>query len=968
MPHDCPSRDELEMLLSGPLDCDDAISSHIEECTACQSLLTLMVGRHHVGEHSHVRDVSGDRTQALLHRLANVVGESMSNSLPFPEIPGYDLEARVGVGGIASVYRARQHQPPRLVALKVLSHRLADDPVLRQRFQDEATALAMLDHSSIVPIYDLGHHKNVWYITMPYYPAGSLASYLDGEPISNSVAQEIALQVTSAMALAHAQKIVHRDLKPGNLLIDCVGKSVQLKRGFVDFSVRVADFGIAKSIEHQRKVTRTGDLLGTPAYMAPEQIHEDQGEIGPATDVFAIGVMLYEMLTGRVPFLSDKVATTLVQILHDSPVSPRKRNPKVPRELETICLHCLEKKPERRYASAAALHDDLIKLREGRPVSVRPVGWVGASTKWAQRNRRVAILMATCSVLLLGLLATWLRMTFQLQSERDKAIKSAIQLANERDVAEHDLERAHRAVRQYLESVRSDMLLGSSNLGAVQAELLRRGEAYYLDLLNADGRAYPSESRKRIMREIRLEYAQLQFELGKINYRNDECAQAINYFQRVDRLCHELDSEHPDFRFRRLQGANLLSWEASLRKCEQLSAAREKLTAAKNLFQSMSIARELDPGYANWYLADCWLRVARLEDLVNNPRAAERAFEHSIRHADLLTDVSDFQLLRTKVYRERGDFRLRQTQIPDAEGDLTQALAIAERICQTAAPRLSRYEDARITCLEALANFYDERSLMEKSSQFSQRAKRLQRELDLRMPTAEEDVPRSTQWRLEQALRLANVDFHEGKSRRACERYAEIEVELADHPEIEPPFREEMTIRVNHQLASLDVQSKRYHSAIDRFGKLEALGVQLSDGQCTELALCLAFTDRDLESLGRLQRLSKTLPSANARVAFIGAAELRLACVADDEKMVTCVNAAKSFFRALVDARHELTDTQRLSLLEALEISEDILRSDPRVAQSAGLAFIDWCDVEIQRLQADCSSSFPKLHQNVSLK
>jgi serine/threonine-protein kinase len=312
----------------------------------------------------------------------NGVGSRMRNSeCPLPQIEGYEVEGVLGRGAMGVVYRARQLQLKRTVALKMLLAGEYASPQELVRFVREAEAVAALQHPHVVQVYDVGDLDGRPYFTMEFVDGGSLAEQLAGAPQPARHAAELMAALADAVHSAHTSGIIHRDLKPANILMTREG------------TPKIADFGLARHVDEGAELTRSGARVGTPSYMAPEQVIGKARTIGPAADIYGLGAVLYEILTGRPPFRGETAVETQRQVIHDEPVSPSRLNTKVPRDLETICLKCLSKEPSRRYASAAALADDLRSMGQGRPIQARPTGRAERTWKWAKRRPALAMLL-----------------------------------------------------------------------------------------------------------------------------------------------------------------------------------------------------------------------------------------------------------------------------------------------------------------------------------------------------------------------------------------------------------------------------------------------------------------------------------------------------------------------------------------------------------------------------------------------
>jgi CHASE1-domain containing sensor protein len=303
------------------------------------------------------------------------------------KIPGYEILSELGRGGMGVVYRARHLRLNRVVALKMVlsgGHATAEE---RVRFLAEAEAIAAVRHPGIVQVFDFGTHDGLSFLSLELCPGGSLAGKVAGTPLAPQEAARLVEQVARAVQAAHEKGIIHRDLKPGNVLLA------------EDGSPKVTDFGLAKRVEVGTGLTLTGAVLGTPSYIAPEQAL-GRKDVGPAADVYALGAILYELLTGRPPFKAATTLDTLNQVLSEEPVPPRRRNAAVPRDLETVCLKCLAKEPEQRYASAAALAEDLGRWLDGQPVTACSLGY--AWKRLARRHRNLLATAGTCLALLLA--------------------------------------------------------------------------------------------------------------------------------------------------------------------------------------------------------------------------------------------------------------------------------------------------------------------------------------------------------------------------------------------------------------------------------------------------------------------------------------------------------------------------------------------------------------------------------------
>ena len=328
-----------------------------------------------------------DVVQGEARRLDNRQTDTLAKDERLPYFGDYQILGVLARGGMGIVYRARQTSLGRNVALKtILAEQFAGDRDV-QRFRSEAQAAATLDHPGIVPIYEVGEHDGRHYYSMALVEGDSLAARIAGGPLESREAARFVEQTAAAVAYAHSQGVIHRDIKPANILID----------GGDD--VRVTDFGLAKLIEGDHDLTVTGQVLGTPGYMAPEQAEGKKGKVGATVDVYGLGAVLYALLTGRPPFQSESTLETLRLVRESEPVNPRLLNPQAPRDLETICLKCLEKNSQRRYETAADVQFELQRYLRGEPIQARPAGWVYRTWRWCRRRPAAAAASALLCLL-----------------------------------------------------------------------------------------------------------------------------------------------------------------------------------------------------------------------------------------------------------------------------------------------------------------------------------------------------------------------------------------------------------------------------------------------------------------------------------------------------------------------------------------------------------------------------------------
>ena len=372
----------------------------------------------------------------------------------------YELLEEIARGGMGVVFKARQVNLNRIVALKmILAGQFAWQEDI-QRFYTEAEAAAQLDHSGIVPIFEIGEHRGQHYFSMGYVEGESLAHKLTDGPLPPREAAELVEKICDAMAYAHERGVIHRDLKPANILIDQNGQP------------KVTDFGLAKRTEADSNLTGTGQILGTPAYMPPEQASGNT-DVEPLADVYSIGAILYCLLTGRPPFQASSTMDTLLQVLKAEPLPPSRLNPSVPIDLETITLKCLSKEPNKRYASAKTLADELERFLEGRPILARPVGQWERVWRWCRRNRALASTGISAAALLLVIAIAGPIAAFQ----QAKLKRDAERARDEAQIAEGNTDRALKKETAAKDEARQAIFDLKTSFGFAADRELKHSEA-----------------------------------------------------------------------------------------------------------------------------------------------------------------------------------------------------------------------------------------------------------------------------------------------------------------------------------------------------------------------------------------------------------------------------------------------------------------------------------------------------------
>jgi tetratricopeptide (TPR) repeat protein len=602
----------------------------------------------------------------------------------FPHLDGYEIRDLLGRGGMGVVYRAWQAALKRVVALKFLrgpagaaAHELA-------RFRTEAEAIARLQHPNVVQIYEVGEQRGVGerrgrpYLVLEFVAGGSLADRLDGTPWPALPAARLA--ETLARAVHHAREcgIVHRDLKPANVLLaDGEGPSPQSPAPHPP-SVgipKIADFGLAKFVAGGGgTLTGSGEIMGTPSYMAPEQAAGQARQVGPAADVYALGAILYELLTGRPPFRGETPLDTLRQVTEDEPVPPRCLQPRVPRDLETVCLKCLQKDPARRYGSAAALADDLRRFGAGEPVLARPVGAAERAWRWCRRRPAVAGLLGLLAAVvvgaLVGLTALWQRAEGLRQDAETK--RAEAEAANAEALEYFGV--ARDVINGYTERVKEDPQLREADLRPLRKDLLATVVPFYERLTRREG----------TRSTLQAEQAQAHDRLADVMSEIDDPAKGIEQLQAAIRILERLVAERPgepDYQHRLAkQYHNVSTLRFEDRRLDQAESELMKSIALKeDLAARYPEVAEYQDALA---ISLCSLgniyRATRRPDLAEATLQRARTIQQGL--VDQHPDRADYKEVLAITLQSLGDYHLNNKQMAAAEKELAEAIRLGEDV------------------------------------------------------------------------------------------------------------------------------------------------------------------------------------------------------------------------------------------------------------------------------------------------
>jgi tetratricopeptide (TPR) repeat protein/tRNA A-37 threonylcarbamoyl transferase component Bud32 len=622
-----------------------------------------------------------------------------------PTLPGLELVALLGSGGMGVVFKGRQAALDRDVAVKLLRVSALTDSGIRERFRQEARAIAKLHHPNLVHVYEFGEVPSPGgaasqpYLVMEYIPGGNLADVVHGAPQPPREAARLVATLAEAIHYAHQIGIIHRVLKPANVLLSfsreapasattALAGGSRLNEGVP----KITDFGLAK-FASGTDLTQTGDVLGTPSYMAPEQTAGKGGVITAAVDVYGLGAILYEALTGRPPFQAETAVATVVQVRQEEPVPPRRLQPTVPSDLETICLKCLRKEAARRYATAQDLADDLRRFQAGESVRARPVGTGERVIVWCRRKPAVAVLLAALVLVFLagscGVLWQWQRArrnaaeaeqhAADFRRERDKARQEEDKARQEEDKARQEKDRAERhlqIVRDRVDRLKQlgHNLLRRPGLYGTGQDVLKEALAFYRELLPQEG----NDPR------LRREAATLFRQVADIHQHIGQTEQAAEAYGQQANLLTTLLKEEPASKDLQMELADTHRWRGNmLRDLGEAREAKEAYDEAARLHEALLDESPKEARY-QVALANTLLNKASMLTYKNHAKELECLYRRIVKldqdavHAAPGDDGISAEL--ALALGAQAGFFLDMGRRPEAEAAVGEALEIHERL------------------------------------------------------------------------------------------------------------------------------------------------------------------------------------------------------------------------------------------------------------------------------------------------
>ena len=608
-------------------------------------------------------------------------------------LPGYVIHGVIARGGMGVVFKAHHLRLDRDVAVKQMLAGAHASPEELERFASEARAVAKLQHEGIVQIFDVGEHQGLPYFALEFVPGGSLSKKIAGKPQPVNDAAVMLRELALAMHEAHSQNIVHRDLKPANILLSLSGHP------------KITDFGLAKRMDSDSDLTRTNAIMGTPSYMAPEQAWGKTHEIGPLSDIYSLGAILYEMLVGHPPHQGATALETIELARSQEPVAPRRLQPKIPIDLETICLKCLQKEPVKRYASAGELADDLTRFLEDRPIKARPVGAPERLVRWCKRNPKIAALTGTVAALLVVVAAGSSAAAYSLDraytaesSARKDADIKKIEAVKVRDLEKKAREKADRVSllaldqnKKALDTQRIISVLTLKRLHDIPGTSDLSDELLTTSMKGLRENMAVMEQLKPILQDKAAEAVALRSLIGiyqragRLLEDIGKVQEADRYYRDMDTLAISLDANHPGD----LDSRKVLSMSKATLGQFELNKLGDAKAALTHLTENLTLRREIlgrdktndayKQGVANalGYLAMAYLKLG-------DPAKAQDAFheEFSIR-TGVVSDVAESVEFRRELagyLLKRGDASVARREDVSARNYYDESLKRREQL------------------------------------------------------------------------------------------------------------------------------------------------------------------------------------------------------------------------------------------------------------------------------------------------
>jgi serine/threonine-protein kinase len=684
----CPDRRILREFLVGAISDDkaDDIERHLAGCRACLNAARVLVPADAFLDALRAGVAAGglspdDVDEELLSRLCQLGQQAGAASradrtrtvddfLEPAQFPGelgrfasYQVLRSLGRGGMGVVYLARQQRPARLVALKILAGVPLSDGQRLARFRAEADVLAGLHHPNVVQVYEAGEHAGLPYYTMEYLEGGSLAGKLAESPLPAGEAARLLETLARAVHAAHERGILHRDLKPSNVLV--AGSGVP----------KVSDFGLAKQLPVDGNGaaachTDTGAILGTPGYMAPEQF-TGTGDSGPAVDIYALGAILYETLTGRPPFKGATALDTLEQSRNRDPIPPSRLQPGIPRDLQALCLKCLEKTPRRRYASAKELADDLARFLRGEPTRARPLGAIGRAVKLVRRRPALAGFALFALIAAVGWSWGVVIHNAQLRREVQRSAASEAEAQRQRRLAAENYRAARDALNRVLEQLQRSSSANIPRVKELQRNVLKETVAFY------EGAA---RDRSEVDPALALDMAVAYHRIAKIQWELADHDAARASARKSQALAEQLVAVDPaNAAYQHSLGSAYVSLASFGSGADPAVDRRQKVEGFKKALRIYERLIELHPENADW-------------------RHQLAIVEHDLGglffEAGQVAEASAYYSKAMELRRPLVEHSPEQAQYKAALAEDQLCLGLAESQLGRSAPATRRYEEA----------------------------------------------------------------------------------------------------------------------------------------------------------------------------------------------------------------------------------------------------------------------------------